>query len=213
MHFGSRTYTIEQLDLRHLWEANVNTTDDQYFVRYGIGMSHCVRHGKNSKDAFSDLTEYYPSVEWNILDIPAHRRNKTYKYGEHESTYSDITYEITLRRLPLFYTVNIIFPVVGISFLTIFVFYLPSDSGEKISLSISILVSLTVFFMLLTEIIPATSDVLPMIGKAPWGYHPSPVTRTRLFRQVPTFRYVYGQRFRSGQRDSLERPFPHPVDP
>jgi len=77
----------------------------------------------------------------------------------------DITYNLALRRKPLFYTVNLVFPCVGISFLTILVFYLPSDSGEKISLCINILVALTVFFLLLNEIIPATSIVLPLIGK------------------------------------------------
>jgi nicotinic acetylcholine receptor len=45
------------------------------------------------------------------------------------------------------------------------VFYLPSDSGEKVSLCISILVALTLFFLLLMEIIPATSITLPLIGK------------------------------------------------
>ena len=70
-----------------------------------------------------------------------------------------------LRRKSLFYTVNVIIPCVGISFLSVLVFYLPSDSGEKVSLSISILLSLTVFFLLLAEIIPPTSKSVPLLGK------------------------------------------------
>lgn len=70
-----------------------------------------------------------------------------------------------MRRKTLFYTVNLIIPCVGISFLTVLVFYLPSDCGEKVTLSISILVSLTVFFLLLAEIIPPTSLAVPLLGK------------------------------------------------
>ena len=47
----------------------------------------------------------------------------------------DITFYMTLRRKTLFYTVNLIIPCVGISFLTVLVFYLPSDSGEKVTRS------------------------------------------------------------------------------
>lgn len=70
-----------------------------------------------------------------------------------------------LRRKTLFYTVNLIIPVLGISFLTVLVFYLPSDCGEKVSLTVNILVSLTVFFLLLAEIIPPTSLAVPLLGK------------------------------------------------
>ncbi len=55
--------------------------------------------------------------------------------------------------------------------LTVLVFYLPSDSGEKVSLSISILLSLTVFFLLLAEIIPPTSLSVPLLGKVSLFFH------------------------------------------
>lgn len=45
------------------------------------------------------------------------------------------------------------------------VFYLPADSGEKIALCISILLSQTMFFLLISEIIPSTSLALPLLGK------------------------------------------------
>lgn len=42
-----------------------------------------------------------------------------------------------MRRKTLFYTVNLIIPCVALTFLTVLVFYLPSDSGEKVPLSLS----------------------------------------------------------------------------
>jgi nicotinic acetylcholine receptor beta-3 len=59
----------------------------------------------------------------------------------------------------LFYTLFLIIPCLGLSFLTVLVFYLPSDEGEKLSLSTSVLVSLTVFLLVIEEIIPSSSKV------------------------------------------------------
>ena len=51
-----------------------------------------------------------------------------------QEPYPDIIFTLKLRRKTLFYTVNLIIPCVGISFLSVLVFYLPSDSGEKVSI-------------------------------------------------------------------------------
>lgn len=63
--------------------------------------------------------------------IPLRRNEKFYTCCD--EPYLDITFNITMRRKTLFYTVNIIIPCMGISFLTVLTFYLPSDSGEKVS--------------------------------------------------------------------------------
>ena len=97
------------------------------------------------------------------MSVSAKRNVKTYPCCP--EPYPDITFNIKIRRKTLFYTVTLIIPCVGISFLTVLTFYLPSDSGEKISLCVSILLSLTVFLLLLTELIPPTSLVVPLIGK------------------------------------------------
>ncbi|XP_026840210.1 acetylcholine receptor subunit alpha-like isoform X4 [Drosophila persimilis] len=132
---------VEQVDLRHM--------DEQL--------------GSNVVDVGVDLSEFYMSVEWDILEVPAVRNEKFYTCCD--EPYLDITFNITMRRKTLFYTVNIIIPCMGISFLTVLTFYLPSDSGEKVTLSISILISLHVFFLLVVEIIPPTSLVVPLLGK------------------------------------------------
>ncbi|XP_022253630.1 acetylcholine receptor subunit alpha-like, partial [Limulus polyphemus] len=110
-----------------------------------------------------DLSDFYLSVEWDVLEVPAIRNEKYYTCCE--EPYIDITFNISMRRKTLFYTVNLIIPCMGISFLTVLVFYLPSDSGQKVTLSISILLALTLFFLLLAEIIPPTSLTVPLLGK------------------------------------------------
>lgn len=97
------------------------------------------------------------------MKVPAVRHEQYYSCCE--EPYLDIVFNLTLRRKTLFYTVNLIIPCVGLSFLSVLVFYLPSDSGEKVALCISVLVSLTVFFLLLAEIIPPTSLTVPLLGK------------------------------------------------
>lgn len=130
-----------------------------------IDLKHINQHkvGGNQVEIGMDLREYYPSVEWDILSVPAERHEKYYTCC-HEP-YIDIFFNITLRRKTLFYTVNLIVPCVSISYLSVLAFYLPADSGEKIALCINILLSQTMFFLLISEIIPATSLALPLLGK------------------------------------------------
>ena len=77
----------------------------------------------------------------------------------------ELVYKFRIRRKTLFYTVNLIIPTVLISFLSIFVFYLPTDEGEKMTLCISILLALVVFLLLVSKILPPTSMVIPLISK------------------------------------------------
>jgi hypothetical protein len=44
-------------------------------------------------------------------------------------------------------------------------FLVPAESGEKVSVSVTTLLSLTVFLMIVVENMPPNSDELPMIGK------------------------------------------------
>ncbi|VDD76089.1 unnamed protein product [Mesocestoides corti] len=117
--------------------------------------------GFYSKLDFVDLSDYWKNGAWDLVDVPGRIVNTT--SGGVQNTY--IVYTIKLRRKTLFYTVNLIAPCVMISLLSICVFYLPSDAGEKVTLAISIVVALVVFLILVSKILPPTSTTVPLISR------------------------------------------------
>ncbi|XP_077996371.1 neuronal acetylcholine receptor subunit beta-4-like [Glandiceps talaboti] len=107
--------------------------------------------------------DYWNSGEWDIVQSPGKRN--VVKYPCCDDIYVDITFDFQIRRKPLFYVANLLLPCALISFCSVLVFYLPSDCGEKMSLCTSVLVSLSVFLLLITKLIPANADTMPLITK------------------------------------------------
>ncbi|XP_068189626.1 cholinergic receptor, nicotinic, alpha 11 isoform X2 [Antennarius striatus] len=113
------------------------------------------------KDA--DISGFMPNGEWDLIGVPGTRSEAFYDCCK--EPYPDVTFVVTIRRRTLFYALNLLIPCVLLSSMTLLIFVLPADSGEKISLGITVLLSLTVFMLLVAEIMPATSDSVPLIGQ------------------------------------------------
>ncbi|XP_056409713.1 neuronal acetylcholine receptor subunit alpha-9 [Hyla sarda] len=109
-----------------------------------------------------DLTDFVENVEWEVLGMPAKKNVIT--YGCCSEPYPDVTYTLMLKRRASFYIFNLLLPCVMISFLAPLGFYLPADSGEKVSLGVTVLLALTVFQLLVAESMPPSENV-PLIGK------------------------------------------------
>jgi len=60
--------------------------------------------------------------------------------------------------------INIVFPCIWLSLLSVMTFWLPPDSGEKVSLGMTVVVALSVFKLLIADSLPKTSDSVPLIG-------------------------------------------------
>ncbi|XP_042607998.1 acetylcholine receptor subunit delta [Cyprinus carpio] len=146
LKFSSLTYNAKEISL-HLKEEK-DEDERSYKVEWII----------------IDPEGFTENGEWEIVHKPA--RKNTYKNIPMESNkHQDITFYLIIRRKPLFYIVNIIIPCVLISFLASLVYYLPADSGEKMTLSISVLLAQSVFLLLISQRLPETSMAVPLIVK------------------------------------------------
>nr|XP_027793132.1 neuronal acetylcholine receptor subunit alpha-9 [Marmota flaviventris] len=109
-----------------------------------------------------DLSDFVEDVEWEVNGMPAVKN--VISYGCCSEPYPDVTFTLLLKRRSSFYIVNLLVPCVLISFLAPLSFYLPAASGEKVSLGVTILLAMTVFQLMVAEIMPASENV-PLIGK------------------------------------------------
>ncbi|XP_029374966.1 neuronal acetylcholine receptor subunit alpha-10-like isoform X2 [Echeneis naucrates] len=124
-------------------------------------------HSGNQMDLFSasdnaDLSSIVPNVEWEVLGMPS--KKNVILYGCCSDPYPDLSFTLHLKRRASFYIFNLLIPCMMISFLAPLGFYLPADSGEKVSLGVTVLLALTVFQLLVAESMPPSESV-PLIGK------------------------------------------------
>ena len=116
----------------------------------------------NSRE-YVGLETYIQHGEWEILRTDVYSINKVYQYYLDES-FPEVYFTIYIRRKYTFYFMYILLPCLMLSGVLLMVFLLPADSGEKVSLGVSILVSISVFLLLVASNVPDTSDAIPIIG-------------------------------------------------
>jgi len=144
------------------------------FVKYfPFDEQHCtLKFGSWTYDGFqldlrpeadeAESEKFVKNGEWDLIRVPCKRN--VVKYVCCEEPYPDVTYEVQIRRRTLFFFFNMVIPCLVIVGLTILSFYLPPDSGERISLVITNLLAMTVFMLLVADIIPPTSDAVSIIS-------------------------------------------------
>ncbi|XP_070175646.1 acetylcholine receptor subunit alpha-like [Littorina saxatilis] len=96
-----------------------------------------------------DQTESHPELRLVGTD---------HEYVLRPSGFWVLIFRVRLQRKPLFYVVNIIVPMTLLSFLNCLVYVLPTESGEKMTVSVTSFLSLAVFVSFINDTLPQNSD-------------------------------------------------------
>lgn len=112
-----------------------------------------------------DPEAFTENGEWAIKHRPA-RKLINKRYSPDDLEYQEISFNLIIQRKPLFYIINIILPCSLISSLVVLAYFLPAQAGgQKLTVSISVLLAQTVFLFLIAQKVPETSLSVPLIGK------------------------------------------------
>ncbi|XP_035289953.1 acetylcholine receptor subunit epsilon isoform X2 [Anguilla anguilla] len=112
-----------------------------------------------------DPEAFTENGEWAIRHRPA-RKVINHRYSPDDLEYQEVHFGLVIQRKPLFYIINIILPCSLISSLVVLAYFLPAQAGgQKLTVSISVLLAQTVFLILVSQKIPQTSLSVPLIGK------------------------------------------------
>ncbi|XP_040182596.1 5-hydroxytryptamine receptor 3A-like [Rana temporaria] len=96
--------------------------------------------------------------EWDLLEVVRDYKEST----DPDRVFGEITFYIILKRKPLFYVVNVIFPSTILMIMDTIGFFIPPESGERISFKITLLLGYSVFLVIASETLPAIGA--PLIG-------------------------------------------------
>ncbi|XP_028990101.1 5-hydroxytryptamine receptor 3A-like [Betta splendens] len=115
-------------------------------------------------DNSSEATEWSRGLmrtqyEWLFMNMTVTANNATDPLGQ-----DTIVYTITMRRRSVLYIVNFLVPVLFFLCLDLASFLISDRGGEKLSFKVTVLLAITVLQLILNEILPASSDRVPLIA-------------------------------------------------
>jgi len=104
-----------------------------------------------------DITNFKQGEEWKIINN--HVELEIKKYDCCPEPYHAVYFLIEMERMSSYYVRNIIVPIFATSSLLVISMIIPWESGERISFTTSIMLSIIVFLLILSDNLPKTNDV------------------------------------------------------
>lgn len=159
--FGGNLHTLCDLDMSHypfdlqtcrLEFVNWAYTGDAVQLVNGSDTIAIGGNAHNSHGLWQIDSSFVEVGYYTHVDFPS-------------ATYSKITFGIRLRRKWYYYVLNLLIPACFLVVMTLSVFWLPAESGEKVSLGITVLLSFSVLLLVIMDSTPRNSDHTPILCK------------------------------------------------
>ncbi|XP_019630827.1 PREDICTED: neuronal acetylcholine receptor subunit alpha-10-like isoform X1 [Branchiostoma belcheri] len=112
-----------------------------------------------SESEVGDMANLIRNVEWDVPKLSVER----HEHNFNGVPYPDVTFTMHMTRRSTFYVINMFLPCALLAFVVGATFYLPPDCGEKISFGVSVLLTLTVFQLVVAQEVPQSESV-PTVG-------------------------------------------------
>uniref|UniRef100_A0A3Q3NFZ8 5-hydroxytryptamine receptor 3A-like n=1 Tax=Labrus bergylta TaxID=56723 RepID=A0A3Q3NFZ8_9LABR len=81
-----------------------------------------------------------------------------------EESYSEVRYNIVIRRRPTIYVVNLLIPSCFLVTVDLFSFFLPPHSVDRGSFKMTLILGYTVFLLIMNDLLPVTGETTPLIN-------------------------------------------------
>ncbi|XP_052799286.1 acetylcholine receptor subunit alpha-type acr-16-like [Mya arenaria] len=100
------------------------------------------------------------SADWELVNGTVEQINGVFE----EDVWCKVRINLHLRRKWLFAFLNTVVPILCIAMLNMLCFVLPCESGERLTMTMSLFLSLAVYMTIFSSTMPETSDQAPVLG-------------------------------------------------
>ncbi|XP_018649716.1 putative nachr subunit [Schistosoma mansoni] len=100
----------------------------------------------------------------SLVSLMLNKSNRHIYDNKLDSRQTDLVLKLFLQRRSFFYIWNIVIPCILLTLLTLITFWTPINSGEKVTLGLSVFLAFSMFMMLIAERVPPTAKNIPLIG-------------------------------------------------
>ncbi|XP_029954724.1 5-hydroxytryptamine receptor 3C-like [Salarias fasciatus] len=103
----------------------------------------------------------HTQYEWLFLELTVNRTTEHLYIGENQTI---VFYTIHMKRRSVLYIANFLVPVLFFFCLDLSSFLISDSGGEKLSFKVTVMLAVTVMQLILNEILPSSSDRIPLIA-------------------------------------------------